>query len=144
MASDSLAGRSRAYLPTFNLAAAAVDIADAIDAEGGYAVTGLEMSQLPAVWFGGPPPQTIADVLGCISMDAPHRRSPDPLRGHRLIVFVAEVPNGERASDLADRSAQASTPGRPRVSSLTTPAGWRSSSAARRRGTKRPSRHRRR
>jgi hypothetical protein len=108
--------RTRAYEPTTNLAAAAIRLADLIDAEGQYIVNDLWVADLPSVWFDLS--RTVASVptSGCVSFSASLEGS--GRWSHGLLVFVAEVGTQLLAAELATRAAGAATPERPSVATV--------------------------
>ena len=99
--------------PPAELAAAAIAIADALDAEGTYAVDSIAASDLPAIWFDGRANVGRIPSRGCVALTASHRDAREPW-SHGLLVFVAQT-GGEMSADLARRAAGRSVPDRPRV-----------------------------
>ena len=108
-----LEDRSLEYQAHPALAAAVVDFADELDAEGSYIVEGLHGSDLPGIWFGAEPRLEPMASIGCVSLTARHHRVANRW-GEGLLVFVAEVNNAQDATDLAAPANSASTPQRPR------------------------------
>lgn len=102
------------YKPKADLAGIAVRMADAIDAAQRYTTDGLHLSSLPEVWFGGGAnPASHIPVNGCVSISATLNGG---IRwGPGLMVFLAEVGNARRASELVARADAATTLDRPRT-----------------------------
>lgn len=99
--------------PPAALASATVMLADLIDTEGSYLVRDIRVTDLPEVWFSQD--RSVEDIAthGCISVNADHVSCTHPY-SHGLMVFVAELPSAQRATELLRAAAAASSNDRPR------------------------------
>lgn len=98
--------------PPVPLAARSIALADAIDAEESYQVSGIRITDLPGAWFDGGSPDDDVESRGCTSLSGDHRAAVHPY-SHGLLLFAAEV-GRRQAKKLVRRAAAASTAERPR------------------------------
>lgn len=99
--------------PPSGVAGAAVALADLIDAEGSYLVRDVKVTELPGVWFAGAGSVEDITTRGCVSLSADHVSVTHPY-SHSLMVFVAELPSSQRATELARAASASSSSERPR------------------------------
>lgn len=105
------------YEPERDLVPITIGIAEAIEQDGTYEVSGVSVGhELPGIWVGADSDQRVAaaieNLTGCASIDAePVTDETSGLGGHFLVLFVAEAATAQDAAVIAE-AANRSIPGR--------------------------------
>jgi hypothetical protein len=102
------------FAPVAELTSMAVRIADLIDTTTRYAVSDLQCSSLPSVWFGRDQRTPLyVPTAGCVSIHAPLKGG--AWYGPRLLLFLAELESDREVLSLIERATAASDAEAPRV-----------------------------